>query len=229
MKNKPALRPATRQQLRSLAVPLIVFGTSLFLIFFFLTSISFAQIDPSSYVNPFIGTANSNVLTRWGSEGGTYPGAVAPFGYVQITPETSVSEKKGYYYSDSSIYFFSCLHHYSGYPNGSSGQLLVMPVDVTKQFTPRESSRSFSHREEKAETGYYRVRFGDDGTLVEAVAAERSGMIRFTFPSGVTPAIFIGDVGEITARSGKIFEGKLRNALLQFSRNVISQKKLDLH
>jgi putative alpha-1,2-mannosidase len=40
--------------------------------------------DPLLYVDPFIGTANSEVLTRWGSEGCTYPGAVAPFGAVQL-------------------------------------------------------------------------------------------------------------------------------------------------
>src|SRR5690349_19014976 len=58
------------------------------------------------YVNPFIGTAKSNVPTRWGNAGGTYPGAVAPSGIIQLSPETSKKGARGYNYADSSIYYF---------------------------------------------------------------------------------------------------------------------------
>lgn len=47
------------------------------------------------YVDPFIGTARSNVLTKWGDYGGTYSGAVAPSGAIQLTPETRLSDVKG--------------------------------------------------------------------------------------------------------------------------------------
>ena len=39
-----------------------------------------AQTDPASLVNPFIGTANG---------GNVFPGATAPFGMVQFSPEAS--------------------------------------------------------------------------------------------------------------------------------------------
>jgi len=51
--------------------------------------------DLLSYVNPMIGTTKSDVYTRWGNEGGTYPGAVAPWGYMQMTPETRAGGGSG--------------------------------------------------------------------------------------------------------------------------------------
>src|SRR6185295_15872956 len=95
----------------------------LFLTILAVTINTWAQTDPLQYVNSFIGTTASNVRTKWGSEGGTYPGAVAPWGAVQLTPETRVTSGKGYNYHDSSIYFFSCTQHLSGFPNGSSGRV----------------------------------------------------------------------------------------------------------
>jgi len=80
------------------------------------------------FVNPFIGTTKTKINSKWGGEGGTYPGAVAPFGFVQLTPETSINEPKGYDYRDSTIYWFSCVNHMSGYPSGSAGRMQVMPV-----------------------------------------------------------------------------------------------------
>ena len=145
------------------------------------------------YVNPFIGTAKSSVPTRWGSEGGTYPGAVAPWGYLQLTPETRVTGANGYDYSDNVIYYFSCLHHNSGFPGGSAGSLLVMPVDSREDFHTGQYKRPFSHQDEIARPGYYSVLFRDNNTRVEATATTRAGMFRFTFPAGVKPQLFINE------------------------------------
>ena len=49
------------------------------------------QTNHLRYVDPFIGTTVSNVLTKWGNNGGCYPGAVAPSGSVQLSPETRVA------------------------------------------------------------------------------------------------------------------------------------------
>jgi len=160
----------------------------LFLLLFVVNNL-FAQV---SYVNPFIGTGKSNVLTRWGSEGGVYPGAVAPNGFVQLTPQTRTA---GYDYGDRSILYFSCIAHFSGFPSGSSGYLQVMPVKGTFPFSPR----LFSHADEKAMPGYYSVLLRDDGTLVEATATERAGMFRFTFMPHVVPQIFVCDTGRFKA------------------------------
>ena len=152
--------------------------------------------DVLHLVNPMIGTAKSDVFTRWGDEGGTYPGAVAPSGYMQLSPETRRVPAGGYDFHDSLIYVFSCTHHSSGFPGGSAGRFFVMPLrgDIV-------NGRPFSHGEEVAEPGYYKVRLKDDGTVVEAVATVRTGIFRITFPGGVEPKIFVGD----TAGSAFVF------------------------
>ncbi|GAA3919394.1 hypothetical protein GCM10022209_10300 [Chitinophaga oryziterrae] len=173
----------------------------LFLLLFIANGL-FAQV---SYVNPFIGTGKSNVLTRWGSEGGVYPGAVAPNGFVQLTPQTRAA---GYDYGDQSILFFSCIAHFSGFPSGSSGDLRVMPVNGG--FNPRP----FSHTDEKATPGYYSVLFRDNGTLVEATATGRAGMFRFTFMPHVVPQIFVSDSGWY-------------KAVVTFNEPYLSKEKVD--
>ena len=55
-------------------------------------------------VNPFIGT---------GGHGHTFPGATAPFGMVQLSPDSRLDGWdgcSGYHYSDSVIYGFSHTH-----------------------------------------------------------------------------------------------------------------------
>ena len=190
------------------------------------TGNAWAQTDPLQYVNPFIGTAQSNVRTKWGSEGGTYPGAVAPWGAVQLTPETRVTSGKGYNYHDTSIYFFSCTQHLSGFPDGSSGRVYVMPVKAADKFHVNTYSRSFSHQAEKAVPGYYRVSFSDDHTLVEATAGERTGHFRFTFPQKVIPKLFIGDAGKLSVRSKHEITGTVGNTLFRFNKNYIAREEV---
>lgn len=151
--------------------------------------------DNLHFVDPFIGTTVSGVDTRWGNEGGVYPGAVAVSGFIQLSPETHPGGG-GYDYRDSLIYVFSCTGHHSGFPGGSAGRFFVMPLTGDGG-----RPRSFSHQDEYASPGYYRVRLGDDGTLVEAVATPRAGVFRFTFPPGTTPRVFVGD----TARAAFVF------------------------
>jgi putative alpha-1,2-mannosidase len=179
------------------------------------------------YVNPFIGTAKTKVKSLWGSEGGTYPGAVAPFGFVQLTPETNVSSAKGYNYTDSAIFFFSCINHKSGYPNGSSGDIYVMPVDGRSDIQIGKYHRVFQHRDEKAEPGYYSVLFRDNGTIAEATSSQRTGMLRFTFPKGITPAIFLGDMGAIEVKSKRKIYGSKQNTVIYFNHDFTGKKEID--
>jgi putative alpha-1,2-mannosidase len=174
-------------------------------ILFYLLNILAAQLlsaqSNSRYVNPFIGTDKSDVITKWGSEGGTYPGAVAPWGAVQLTPETRMHEPRGYYYSDSLIYFFSCFHHMSGFPNGSAGRFYVMPVADTATFSIGKYASRFKHSNEIARPGYYSVYLQNNNTRVEAAASDRCGVFRFTYPAGIQPFLFVSkDRGNIAMR-----------------------------
>src|SRR5687767_4746186 len=59
----------------------------------------------AKYVDPMIGTDG---------HGHTFPGATAPFGMVQLSPDTRIDGSwdgcSGYHYSDSIIYGFSHTH-----------------------------------------------------------------------------------------------------------------------
>jgi alpha-1,2-mannosidase, putative len=177
------------------------------------------------YVNPFIGTTNSKVFTHWGAEGGTYPGAVAPFGFVQLTPETKNGYLKGYDYRDSLIYHFTCMGHFSGYPGGSAGAVKIMPLqDQTATFA---EGRRFSHNQEHAEPAYYSVRLIDDNTLIETSASERTGMFKITFPPSPKVRIFIDLQGKTEFVSDHIVHGEFNYTSIEFNRPIQEKAKLE--
>ena len=179
----------------------------------------FSAAQHTSFVNPFIGTTHSAVETRWGNEGGTYPGAVVPSGFVQLTPDA-------YDYRDSTVRWFTCAYHNSGFPDGSSGGFAVMP------FKDSLYRRPFSHLEEHAEPGYYRLRLSDDGTLIEATTTVRTGIFRITFPPGVPARIFIGDFLGGAFRfseapidtAGRVFSFKGHTILVKVSVSTVSSE-----
>ncbi|MBL7965563.1 MAG: GH92 family glycosyl hydrolase [Prolixibacteraceae bacterium] len=180
-----------------------------------------------SYVNPLIGTTKTKINAVWGGEGGTYPGSVAPSGFIQLTPETRNAEPKGYDYNDSSILYFSCLHHLSGYPNGSSGSIRIMPVEADKDFEQSKYSRTFSHHDEKSEPGYYKVLFRDNQTSVEMTSSERVGMFRILLPSKQKNMLFLGDAGNLEVVSKRIIKASERNALVLFNQDFAEFKKVN--
>ncbi|HSE18378.1 MAG TPA: GH92 family glycosyl hydrolase [Pyrinomonadaceae bacterium] len=129
-----------------------------------------AQRDLARYVNPFIGT---------GGHGHTFPGAIVPYGMVQLSPDTRLTGWdgcSGYHYSDSKIYGFSHTH-LSGTGISDYGDILLTP-SVGRNYSGR-----FQHRNETAWPGYYSVKLDDDNVLVELTATARTGMHRYTFPS----------------------------------------------
>ncbi|HEU5459959.1 MAG TPA: hypothetical protein VFU83_05660, partial [Pyrinomonadaceae bacterium] len=132
-----------------------------------------AQRDLTRYVNPFIGTAG---------HGHTFPGAIVPFGMVQLSPDTRLTGWdgcSGYHYSDSIVYGFSHTH-LSGTGISDYGDILLLPSvgRAQKGYTAR-----FQHKNETASPGYYSVKLDDDNILVELTATTRVGMHRYTFPS----------------------------------------------
>ena len=178
-------------------------------------------------VNPWIGTSDTRTPSLWGSEGGTYPGAVAPFGFVQLTPETGRGNSRGYDSQDSTIYFFSCIRHLTGYPNGSSGRIHIMPVYGQDSLEIANYSRPFNHSDEQATPGYYTVLFRDNGTRVEVSAAEHTGMFRFTFPANVIPKIRLTDLGKLESRSNSILiADTICHTVLSFSTDYSEKEKI---
>jgi predicted alpha-1,2-mannosidase len=153
---------------------------------------------PVNFVDPLIGT---------GGNGHTFPGALLPFGMVQLSPDTGGMTGNwlssgwnwcaGYHYSDGTIIGFSHLHR-SGMGIGDWGDILMMPctgplkIKPGSDEHPREGYRSrFSHGEEVATPGYYRVRLSDYNILAELTTTLRTGFHRYTFPKSDTTHILI--------------------------------------
>jgi predicted alpha-1,2-mannosidase len=142
-----------------------------------------AQRDLTHYVNPFIGT---------GGHGHTFPGAIVPFGMVQLSPDTRLTGWdgcSGYHYSDSEIYGFSHTH-LSGTGISDYGDILLLP-SVNDGLPEGRRTARFQHRNETASPGYYSVRLDDGNILVELTATARVGMHRYTFPRTEAANIFL--------------------------------------
>ncbi|MEU6083515.1 GH92 family glycosyl hydrolase [Streptomyces sp. NPDC047108] len=124
-------------------------------------------------VNPFIGTRD---------EGNTFPGAAVPFGMVQLSPDTG--HNTGYDWNDSRIRGFSAVH-LSGVGCAIGGDLPVMPTtgDITSTDNAVYAS-GFSHDQESASPGRYKVRLADHGGITaELSATAHTGHQRYTFPA----------------------------------------------
>lgn len=143
--------------------------------------------SPIDYVDPMIGT---------GFHGHTYPGASAPFGAVQLSPDTRRNNWdacSGYHYSDSTIIGFSHTH-LSGTGVADLGDILFHPT--TKEYIKRKQGYifdiiPFSHDDEKASPGYYSVNLKEEGVLVELTANRYCGYHRYTYQKGENANIII--------------------------------------
>ena len=143
------------------------------------------------YVRPFVGTQG---------EGNTYPGAAAPFGMIQLSPDTDKElweTASGYEYSDSSIIGFS-LTHLNGTGIPDLGDILFTSAVGTPKFIPGSKARPdsgyrspYSHGDESASPGYYRVRLRNSGVTVELTAADRSGILRLTYPASDSAFVLV--------------------------------------
>lgn len=186
------------------------------LLLFLGIELSVAKSQNARFVNPFIGTGKCDVPTLWGNYGGTFPGAVAPWGMLQLTPETSNRPAEvGYYYEDSSIRSFSCFHHLSGYPNGSAGRIHFCFCNGKTDCLPNNfTGRSFSHTDEHAEPGYYSVTFAE-GDRVEMTTATHAGMFRY-YPSLQEATVLLWDVGKLKIKDRKTVEASFMHAYICF-------------
>ena len=88
----------------------------------------------SDYIRPLVGTHG---------EGNTYPGPTAPFGMVQLSPDTDKElweTASGYEYSDPTILGFS-LTHLSGTGIPDLGDFLFMPQIGKPEFDSGQERR----------------------------------------------------------------------------------------
>ncbi len=149
------------------------------------------EIKYTKYVDPFIGT---------GGHGHTFPGAMVPFGMVQLSPDTRMENwdgSSGYHYSDKTIMGFSHTH-LSGTGAPEFCDILFMPTTgkVNVLVGDEEDSETgyrskFSHENEYASAGYYKVLLDDYNVTAELTATNRTGFHRYTFPASEKSNIII--------------------------------------
>jgi predicted alpha-1,2-mannosidase len=148
--------------------------------------------DPASVVNPFVGTSN---------EADDFPGADVPFGMVQWSPDTpNRPAGGGYEYNSSEIIGFS-LNHISGPGCGAMGDVPFLPTTGAVTGT---ANAGFSHANEQADAGYYKVKL-NTGITTELTATTRSGMGRFTFPATTQANLMLKLNGSQNAVSNTTF------------------------
>lgn len=154
------------------------------------------------YVNPMIGTSKM---------GHVFPGATAPFGMVQLSPQTNFEvmfkEGKynkttyeycaGYQYRDTTIIGFTHTN-FSGTGHSDLGDLLVMPTIGKLVLDPLKTKEGekgfysrFSHKNETAKAGYYKVDLEDYNIKAELTASERVGFHQYTFPKSTESHILL--------------------------------------
>ncbi len=164
------------------------------------------------YVDPMIGT---------GGHGHTFPGAMVPFGMVQISPDTRWENwdgSSGYHYSDKTIMGFSQTHlSGTGAPEfcdilfmPTTGEPTVITGDENNSKTGYRSS--FNHKNEFASAGYYSVLLDDYNIKAELTSTTRSGFHRYTFPK--------------SDRSNIIIDLKNRDHVLESNLEIISDTEI---
>ena len=128
-----------------------------------------------SYVNPMLGT---------GGDGNLLPVVSVPFGMVQLGADTHLINS-GYKYSANEIIGFSHTHMSGGGCN-TFKDIMFFPVSdpfwIGRSQYPDKVSGTFSHDQEIAEPGYYKVKLLNSNIDAELTATERCGVHRYSFP-----------------------------------------------
>ena len=165
--------------------------------------------DFTQFVNPFIGT---------GGHGHTYPGATMPFGMMQLSPDTRLDGWdgcSGYHYSDKYIYGFSHTH-LSGTGVSDYGDILLMPTNkaiFNNGSDGKEGYRAhFSHENEVAEPGYYKVHLDTTNIDVELTVSKRSGIHKYEYPSSKNQVL--------------ILDLEHRDVLNDFNMSIVNDKEI---
>jgi len=135
--------------------------------------------DLAALVNPFVGTAQG---------GDIVPGAIVPFGMVELSPDMLVQSYYIYQKHHSSGFSMT---HLSGVGCPSYGDVFFTATTGPLQVQPKQYGFNFSHKREAASPGYYRVFMKTWGINAQLTATTHCGMTKFTFPAGKQANILV--------------------------------------
>jgi predicted alpha-1,2-mannosidase len=163
----------------------------------------------AAHVNPLAGTRPGPATFGGGHN---FPGAAAPFGMVQWSPDTTPAapHSGGYDYRDNHTSGFS-LTHLSGAGCALYGDFPFLPTTEPLTSSPAKAGSTgldgefqpgFSHAEEQARPGFYETRLNPTrgaGIGVALTATTRTGMARFTFPANPHSSVLVNAGGSAQA------------------------------
>ncbi len=173
------------------------------------------------YINPFIGTDHM---------GHTFPGAVVPFGMVQLSPDTDTVPYSsghgynpdvyrycaGYQFTDPTIVGFSHTHLH-GTGHSDLGDFLLMPVTGDPKLNPGTASNPesgyrsrYDKKTEIAQAGYYAATLTDYSIRAELTVTPRVGIHQYTFEGDQPGALILDMVHGIYNYDGKVIWSSLR-------------------
>ncbi len=127
-----------------------------------------AQDTPADLVDPFVGT-----LADFGQ---LSPAAVAPFGMMQLGPDTSPANHAGYDHAATTLLGFSHTRGVGVGCGGAGGDLMI-----SLHYAGQTGPALIDKPSETARAGTYRVRY-DRGIQAEMTATRGAGVLRFTLP-----------------------------------------------
>lgn len=182
----------------------------------------FFALAQTQFVNPLVGTDG---------HGHTFPGASAPFGMVQLSPDTRVDGSwdgcSGYHYSDKVLYGFSHTH-LSGTGCTDYGDILLQPFVWEKEGEiPKNFAVEYSHLAEMASAGYYGVR-PENGILCEMTVSPRVGYHHYDYAAYQQKGKEPQSPAETnnTLRTGIVLDLYHRDELLDFQILYVGKKEV---
>ncbi|MCW2662019.1 MAG: hypothetical protein JWP83_3171 [Mycobacterium sp.] len=141
--------------------------------------------DPVDHVDTLIGTGTGGETV---GEINNFPGASAPFGMVQYSPDT-VGNYAGYNYDNPRSTGFSMTHASVGC--AAFGDISMLPTTTGIGAQPWNAWERIAHDDtEQGVPGFYAVRFPGTGVSAELTATTRTGVGRFHYPHNGRPAVF---------------------------------------
>ncbi len=195
----------------------------------FLAAMNLSAADYTKYVNPFIGTQTDATGALSGS---TFPGATMPQGMIQLSPETenfvTWDPCCGYDYNKDQIYGFTHTH-LSGTGCTDLIDVSLMPWTATvtaEELGKGEFAQHYSHEQEAASPGYYMVMLKESGVKAEMSATVRTGIHKYTFPTGSEQQIIL-DLNRSTFRGEAYYTGKRAYQIIQSQMRLVDEKTIE--
>ncbi|MEI8290085.1 MAG: GH92 family glycosyl hydrolase [Verrucomicrobiota bacterium] len=160
-------------------------------------------------VCPLAGTDNGNLT----------PGAVAPWGQVWLSPDTTAEHAPNGYRSWSPILGFSHTH-VSGTGGGSGyGNVRVTPQCGALTLPVTASAK----RDETARAGYYAVTLQDGAVRAELTASPRVGHHRYTFASGGPAYLLIDAACQLSTYAKDLPKSLATNSAVK----IVSDRRIE--